>query len=147
MAYRTILIGILLALAVFTYGYVMELATIRMLIIRSVLSALGIISAIFVARKGIETIVEPSETASPPMDEVNLDEAIEQERSEEEDQAQTTSDDIEQVEQSDPMEAVESVDSSVDSEQLQEELEKQVEEGNEEGVQEIADLISDSMNS
>lgn len=120
----------------------------RMLMVRSVLSALGIISAIFVARKGIETIVEPSEPVNPPMEEVNLDEALQEDVSEENvDQPQSSPDGTEQVEDSDPMEAVDSVDSSVDGEQLQDELEKQVEEGNEEGVQEIADLISDSVDS
>lgn len=133
---KSIILGAFLAAVVFLVGWALNLATMRVLVIRSLLTAAGSILAIVVAQKAIDTFTSTHGDVEAPLNDLNLGEFLDDE--------DVDSD----VTEPEPKPAeTESTEPEVDldSDELQEDLEEQVEQGNEEGVEQIADLISDSM--
>lgn len=148
MSQKAIIFTTCLTAFVFAYGFFLELATMRMLIIRSLLTGIGTIVAIGVAKKGFETITSPSPPRPSSIDNLDLEEILEEEQ--EKKSTASTESGQDQADVSEELllsDSESEIPSGVDDDDLQDELEKQVKDGNEEGVQEIADLISDSMES
>lgn len=135
---KSVIFGALLAGVVFIAGWVFQLATMRALVIRSLLTATGTILTIVLARKAIDQITAEQQNVDAPLNDLNLGEFIEDDASGTAD----TSGDSESDAEASPDSVT---DEEMDDADLQEALEEEVEQGNEEGVEEIADLISDSM--
>jgi len=127
---------IALSVVLFSIGWILNLATVRMLIIRSLLCATGSVLATVIAQKAIVRFAEPSTSEDVSTSDLNLQEFIGDESTSESD----TDRDLDAVAESGSEEREQGDD-------LQDSLEDQVEEGNGEGVEQIADLISDSMDS
>jgi len=127
--------GAIIAAIVFSVGFVQNLATMRVLVVRSLLTAAGSILAVVVARKAIRTLTSTQQSVDAPLNDLNLGEFID------EGEGSSTGD------TSGQMESAEATEESADAEggDLQEAPEDEVEQGNDEGVEEIADLISDSI--
>jgi hypothetical protein len=143
---KAIILGALLASVVFLIGWGFQLATMRMLIVRSLVTATGTILVMVMANKAIDRVTATEQSVDAPLNDLNLGEFLKEDESAEsvsepEDTGATAS----APDQEDSTEADQAVDEEMSDADLQDELEEQVEQGNEEGVEQIADLISDSM--
>lgn len=135
---KSVIFGALLAGVVFITGWMFRLATMRALVIRSLLTATGTILTIVLARKAIDQVTADQQNVEAPLNDLNLGEFIEDEPGESPASTDQADEDTETSQET-------VADEDMDDSDLQEALEEEVEQGNEEGVEEIADLISDSM--